>query len=71
MAALTALPSARRGKAIAGADQQRGSEQRLHILQIDRERGLGDVQPFGGPRQRAPFNDFDKIPELAEIHHAI
>jgi hypothetical protein len=51
--------------------EKRSTKLRLHVFQMGGERRLGDVQPLRRPCERGAFDDFDKVPELAEIHNSI
>jgi hypothetical protein len=50
------------------AVEQNGAKLGLKLLDLAAERGLGDVQAFGGAGKIALIGDHDEVAKLAQIH---
>jgi hypothetical protein len=56
------------GHALRGPLEQGDAELALERLDLLRQRGCGDVQPFGRPREPALLRHGEEVPELAQFH---
>ena len=67
------VPEERRARrrqlnAAPGADEEAKSQLLLEPLDLLAQRGLGDVQPCGGPAEVQLLSDRDEVAQLAKLH---